>query len=153
MTYRRFKEINSRLHFSNNEFAPKDDRTFKIRELMNLLNENFAAQNKPPQNVCIDESLVPFRGRTILRQYNKSKSHHYGLKLFKLCSGLGYTHKILLYSGKGDFVWTPEKVVFELMDEYLDRGHILTTDNYYTSLPLAHKLLERKTYLVGKFWC
>ena len=128
----------------------KNDRIFKIRDLINLLNENFAKNATPPRNVCIDETLVPFRGRTILRQFIKAKRHRYGMKFFKLCSGFGYTHKILLYSGKGDFLWNPENVVFEMMNEYLDRGYILTTDNYYTSLPLAQNLLKRKTYLVGK---
>lgn len=150
MSLIRFKQINSKLHFSNNEFAPTNDRTFKIRELMNLLNESFSTQTKPPRNVCIDETLIPFRGRTILRQYNKSKRHRYGLKLYKLCSGLGYTHKVLLYSGKSDFSWKPESIVFELMNDYLDQGHILTTDNFYTSIPLARNLLKRKTHLVGK---
>ncbi len=150
MTYRRFKQIGSKLHFSNNELAPKEDRVFKIRELMDELNSSFAAQNKPPRNVCIDETLVPFRGRTVMRQYNKSKSHHYGLKLFKLCSGNGYTHKFLLYSGKSDFSWKPDDVVLKLMDGYLERGQILTADNYYTFLPLVSEFLKQKTYLVGK---
>lgn len=117
---------------------------------MNLLNESFSSQSKPLCNVCIDETLVPFRERKIMRQYIKSKSHSYGLKLFKFCSGLGCTHKILLYSGKSDFMWKPENVVFELMSDYLNQGHILTTDNQYTFLSLARALLERKTYLVGK---
>jgi Transposase IS4 len=52
--------------------------------------------------------------------------------------------------------WTPyldlahaESVVLKLMDGILDRGHILYTDNFYTSVPLAQQLLSRKTYLCG----
>lgn len=40
-------------------------------------------------------------------------------------------------------------VVMQLMDGYLDAGRTLCTDNFYTSVPLANKLLERKTHLVG----
>lgn len=35
------------------------------------------------------------------------------------------------------------------MNNLLDRGRILYTDNFYTSMELAHKLLDRKTYLTG----
>ncbi len=107
-------------------------------------------QNPSTCYVCIEETLVPFRGRIVMRQYNKSKSHHYGLKLFKLCSGNGYTHKFLLYSGKNNFSWKPDDVVLKLMDGYLERGQILTADNYYTFLPLVSEFLKQKTYLVGK---
>jgi len=46
----------------------------------------------------------------------------------------------------GDLATT---VVMKLMERYLDVGRTLCTDNYYTSIPLATKLLERKTHLVG----
>jgi hypothetical protein len=40
-------------------------------------------------------------------------------------------------------------VVMKLIEGLLDNGHVLYTDNYYTSIHLAHQLLERSTYLVG----
>ena len=42
-----------------------------------------------------------------------------------------------------------ETVVLKLMDNILDRGHVLYTDNFYTSVPLAQQLLNRQTYLCG----
>lgn len=44
-----------------------------------------------------------------------------------------------------------EIVVMELIDEYLDFVRTLYVDNWYTSISLAHKLIERKTHLVGTF--
>lgn len=41
------------------------------------------------------------------------------------------------------------KVVFELMENCLDKGATLYTDNWYTSIELAEKLLARNTHLVG----
>ncbi|KAJ8943022.1 hypothetical protein NQ318_008340 [Aromia moschata] len=40
-------------------------------------------------------------------------------------------------------------VVMSLMDNLLDSGRLLYTDNYYTSVTLASKLLRHKTHLVG----
>nr|CAI5863377.1 unnamed protein product [Callosobruchus analis] len=41
------------------------------------------------------------------------------------------------------------RVVLELMEPLLDCGRLLVTDNFYTSVSLAHALLDRKTHLIG----
>lgn len=47
----------------------------------------------PGQSVCIDKSLVRFRGRLVFRQYIRNKRHKFGIKLYKLCFEHGYTYK------------------------------------------------------------
>ncbi|KAM7367487.1 hypothetical protein PAMP_013779 [Pampus punctatissimus] len=42
-----------------------------------------------------------------------------------------------------------ESVVLKLMEPFLGKGRNVTTDNFFTSLPLAHKLLAKNTSLVG----
>lgn len=42
-----------------------------------------------------------------------------------------------------------EHVVMKLMEPFMDKGRTVTTDNYFTSLSLAQRLLSRKTSLVG----
>jgi hypothetical protein len=37
----------------------------------------------------------------------------------------------------------------KLIEGLLDSGRVLHADNYYTSIHLAHQLLEHSTYLVG----
>ena len=37
----------------------------------------------------------------------------------------------------------------KLCSQYLDSGRVIVTDNFYTSLELAHKLIEKKTHLIG----
>ncbi|VDL65810.1 unnamed protein product [Nippostrongylus brasiliensis] len=96
--------------------------------------------------------MVPFRGRIVFRQFNKSKKYKYGIKLFKLCSRGGYTQRVKVYAGKEcDTVGSvAQRVVLELMNKYLDQGRDLCTDNWYTSLSLAECMLSRKTNLFGK---
>lgn len=95
--------------------------------------------------------MIPFRGRLSFRQYDKSKRHKYGIKLFKVCTNPGYTIKIQIYSGKNvDTVNnTPTKIVLSLCDELLNKGHTIATDNWYTSMELAYELLNKETHFLG----
>nr|CAI5845623.1 unnamed protein product [Callosobruchus analis] len=52
------------------------------------------------ENVCIDETMVPFRGRLKFRQYIKGKRHKFGIKLFKLCMSGGYLLHAKIYCGQ-----------------------------------------------------
>lgn len=58
---------------------------------------------------------------------------------------------MMVYSGKIQNLKTgvAENVVMELIDGLLDEGRVLYTDNWYTSIPLAYQLQQRKTHLVG----
>jgi len=71
--------------------------------------------------------------------------------VFKLCDSSGYTYSMKVYAGKEERCETDlaTSVVLTLMDQYLDAGRTLVTDNFYTSTHLACKLLDRKTHLVG----
>ena len=78
MTRERFKEILSNLHFSNNnEALPKDhpnhDRAFKVRWLIDYLNERFLQSVDPEANQSVDEHMGKFKGRNIMRQHIHNK--------------------------------------------------------------------------------
>ena len=108
----------------------------------------------PGREVLIEEELMPWRGRFVFRQYIPGKSHKYGIKLYMLCDPDGYIYNLKIYGGKEEPIQgfgCSESVVFGLMDYILDKGHEVYVDSYYTSLPLANKLLERNTNLVGTF--
>ncbi|XP_049878455.1 piggyBac transposable element-derived protein 2-like [Pectinophora gossypiella] len=153
MSRNRFELLLQNLHFVDNEKADTTDRIYKIRGLIDILNKSFRQYYFPKEDVCVDESQVPYRGRLIFRQYNKSKRHKYGMKLFKLCTIPGYTCKLELYAGTRknheQVNTTPKNVVMSLCKEILDLGHTVSTDNWYTSLDLANELIDRSTHLVG----
>lgn len=97
----RFELILQMLHFSRNDEANKTDRLHRIRDLLERFNERFQMHYTPGEDIlCIDESVVPFRGRIIFRQYNKQKRHKYGIKEFKLRCVPGYTFRVNVYAGK-----------------------------------------------------
>ena len=147
----RFVEILNSLHFANNEAADKANRLYKVSNIIELLNESFSDAYSPGKNICIDESVVPFRGRVLFRQYVKGKRHKYGIKLFKLCMQGGYTCRFIVYAGKdisrqGSVA---KDIVLKLMSGLLDNGRSLYTDNFYTSIPLSKQLVTQNTHLIG----
>ena len=54
----------------------------------------------PDKSLCIDESMMLWRGRLIFTQYIKNKKHKYGIKLYKLCESNGLINKIKIHCGK-----------------------------------------------------
>lgn len=151
MSRNRFELLLQMLHFSQRDDENKDDRLHRIKKLLDAMNSNFKKNYVPGKDLCIDESVVAFRGRLVFRQYNKQKRHKYGIKLFKLCTLPGYTYKISIYAGKqNDTINTsPTSVVMTLCEDLFEKGHTLYTDNWYTSVGLARELLKRETHLVG----
>lgn len=151
MSRNRFELLLTMLHFSDNSERDSNDRLGKISMFVGLLQNKFKEAYTPGEDICIDESNVPFRGRIFFRQYIPNKRHKYGIKLFKLCTPGGYTWSFKVYTGKekADGVLVSEKVVMELLNGLLDNGRTLYTDNWYTSVSLARTLVNRQTHLVG----
>ncbi|XP_050301083.1 piggyBac transposable element-derived protein 4-like [Anthonomus grandis grandis] len=149
MSRNRFELILRMWHLSDNKACPEGDRLFKIKHLIDLLLARFQAANIPKKEICID--FVPFRGKLAFKQFIKNKKHKFGIKVYKLCTENGFTYNMKVYCGRDVQPGAPaaSSVVMELMANLLDSGRILYTDNFYTSVHLAHQLLEHSTHLVG----
>ncbi|KAI4482020.1 hypothetical protein M0804_009039 [Polistes exclamans] len=136
-------------HYWSND--PAYLQTFPRATIIDILETNYTKYYNPTEDICIDESLIPFRGRIVFRQYLKQKRHKYGIKIFKLCCGSGYTYAFRVYTGKTleKEKTTPTNIVISLCEDLFYKGHTLYTDNWYTSLELAEKLISKNTHLVG----
>ena len=153
MSRNRFQLLLSMLHSSDNETSESGDRLAKIQPLIDMLQKNFQSLFRPEEDVVIDETLVPWRGRLTFRQYIPNKTHRYGVKLFKLCSMVGYTWALKVYSGKSQTgereIGLAKNVCIELMKDLIGQGRTLYVDNFYTSYELANYCLQKQTHLVG----
>ena len=149
----RFQLLLNCFHFADNELVEESNRLAKIQPLIDLLTRNFQEIYVPGENFVIDETLIPWRGRLIFRQYIPNKTHRYGIKLFKLCSEKGYTYNLSVYSGQRVLgerdVGLAEQVCEQLSTNLLNEGRTLYVDNFYTNYNLAHKFLQKKTHVVG----
>lgn len=149
MSRNRFQALLSTIHFTDNENCPQDH---KIEWLVKAINRKFQSSIDVGKKCCIDESMIPFQGRLSFRQYIPNKKHKYEVKLFKLCVEGGFTHTIKVYAGKE----TPsvnagllsQNIVCEMAQPLFGAGRECYTDNFYTSVVLAKKLLENKTHLI-----
>ena len=105
MTRTRYERITRALHFNDNNKAfpyghDKFDKCFKIRPLLDALNQSFAFAWTLGGHVSVDEGMIGFKGRSYLRQFIKNKRTRYGLKLYILaCSNSGYAHSLKLEEG------------------------------------------------------
>ena len=71
------------MHFVNNDdqaIAGNRDKLYKIRPMIDLLNDKFQTLYSPQKDICVDETLVPWKGRLSFRQYIPIKPHKYGIK-------------------------------------------------------------------------
>lgn len=162
MSRDRFLLLLRTLHFvDNTEKAPEDDKLWKIRKIVDHLKKQMKETFYPFQNLCIDESLVLFKGRIFFKQYIPSKRHRFGIKFFVLCDcETGYILDFIIYTGKYTNldaiddellkkVGTSGNVVLSLMKPYLGNGHSLFIDNWYVSPNLYTHLHEQKTNACG----
>ncbi len=103
MSRERFELLLKFWHFSNNDNKNSNqDRLFKLKPLLDLLRARFSSVYKPGSVVTIDETMIPWRGRLLFKQYIPGKAHKYGVKMYKLAATNGYTWNFRIYTGQQD---------------------------------------------------
>ena len=103
MPTKRFEQIKQFLHLNNNMQMPKDcpDKLLNVQPLINAIKERFQII-APTEILCIDEQMVPFKGRSKLRQYNQQKPNKWGYKLYVLTSLEGLIFNFEAHTGTID---------------------------------------------------
>ncbi|KAL3242510.1 hypothetical protein MRX96_021077 [Rhipicephalus microplus] len=162
MTYKRFQLITNCLHLNNNnlmaDYGTKDyDRSYKVRPLMDMMNERFLANYTPSSHLAVDESMILFKGRSSMKQYMPMKPKiKRGYKVWSLAdSETGYLLKFQLYEGKSahkpDDVTLGEHVVLTLTDGAVPAGSQVFFDNFFSSTKLLQVLREKDILACGTF--
>ena len=148
-------------HFADNtRYNPVDpdrDKLYKIREVTNMIKDRYGKVHSPQKSVSMDESLVLFKGRLSFKQYISSKRERFGIKLYQLCTSNGILLDFIVYHGKlepglvslENCPVITERIPATVMQKYLNKGHLLLIDNYYTSLSLAEYMMQNGTYVMG----
>jgi len=156
MSQDRFCLLQRLLHFSDNRIPCPGNRLVKIGTVVETLKKKFKSIFIQHQNLCIDESIVEWKGRLTFKQYIPSKRHRFRIKLFVLCDcKSGFVLDFLVYTGDNQHIDFNESlsqsgsVISTLMSPYINKGHILYMDNWYSSPTLYEYLLEHKTGTCG----
>lgn len=151
----RYKDVLRFLHFCDNNNS-SEDRSNKIKEIFSALKQKWSTSFSPGRNLCIDESLLKWKGRLNFKQYIPSKRSRFGIKFFILAdSETSYILDSIIYTGSStnleirkEFGYSAS-VVLQLMKPYFNLGHSLFVDNWYTSPILFEQLFELKTNACG----
>lgn len=161
MTFNRFCTLRNNFHLVDNleENERKEDKFWKVRPIMNrVLNVLIEELPEPEKRLCVDEQMIPFKGRLALKQYMKGKPNPWGIKVFFLCGESGMPYNFLAYQGKTTKL--PEKynqfglsgsVVMSLVEDRVmaHSNYRLFFDNYFTSSNLVQELLTKGIYCTG----
>ena len=155
MSRNRFSLLLSVLHFADNSQVAGDDRLYKIRLVVDYFRDKFRTVYLPSEHVCVDESLMLWKGRLGFKQYMPKKRSRFGVKSYELCeSDTGYVWDFLVYTGATTEYTEEEggqgeKVVLTLMGRLLGKNYKLYLDRFFTSPTLAKRLLDSQTYVCG----
>ena len=162
MSRNRFETIKSNIHLSDNtvlETNPekKQDKMFKVRILIEHLQKKFRDIPKG-QNLSADEQMVPFKGKSQLRQYVPNKPKKWGYKFFVLAGSDGMMHDFFPYTGKiepvadsnvPDLKASSNAVLHLAQTIPARQNHVLFFDNWFTSLGLIDHLASREIWSCG----
>lgn len=109
MTAKRFKKIIENIHCNNNlanlpRSNPQHDKLHKLRPIIDLLNSNIENCYSASSFLSVDESMIPFKGRSSMKQYMPMKPIKRGYKVWCLAdSKTGYIIKFSVYTGNNKF--------------------------------------------------
>lgn len=155
----RFEQITRHLHFVDNSILPARgepgfSRLQKVQPVLTAIKERLHSVYSPHCQLSVDEAMVPFKGRSSMKQYMPMKPVKRGFKMWVLADALnGYFCDVDPYVGaSGDSssgFGLGERVVLKLVQPVEDKYHQVYCDNFFTSVPLFSTLLDRGTYACG----
>lgn len=157
MNVQRFRFLLRNLRFDDFTNRPERreiDKLAPIRELFELIVQNFQNNFIPSEYLTLDEQLIAFRGRCSFRQYIPNKPARYGIKIFALVDVKNaYTYNLEVYAGQqpdGPYKMNnnAESVVKRMVQPVEGTRRNITMDNWFTSLPVVKYLLSEKQLTV-----
>ena len=156
MPRNRFETILRFVHFNDNSKMKQKtddsyDPLFKVRPLLQSLKEGMS-KLEPEENHSVDEQMIPFKGRSSMKQYMKNKPHKWGYKVFTRAGVSGLVYDFEIYTGSkmnlgGNLSFSGNVVLRLVQDLKPNCNFKVFFDNWFTSVDLLHNLSKKK------IWC
>ena len=134
------------------------DRLWKFGNFMTKLMRNFENSINPGEFICVDESLLAFKGRLAFKQYNPLKRSRFGIKYFAIVDcETKFLVKIIVDLGKSSRTEVPliseyglgGSTVLKLLENLFWKNHKLVINNWFNSPKLQEYLVLKKTFCLG----
>ncbi|XP_035210427.1 piggyBac transposable element-derived protein 3-like [Stegodyphus dumicola] len=156
MSRNRYLEIKRYLHISDNSDLEKiplgeRDNLFKIRPLIDKLNDKFQQFGVFSESLSIDEQMVRYYGHHYLKQFIRGKPVRFGFKQWAICcSQTGYCYQTQVYEGKSKKLEDDESisglgtyVVLQMVSILqTPNAHKVYFDNFFTGFSLMKNLQD-----------
>ncbi|XP_043473627.1 piggyBac transposable element-derived protein 4-like [Leptopilina heterotoma] len=156
MTVNRFGFLLSHLHVSDNSKEPKKgdpkyDKLYKLRPVIEALSETFKTCWKPGKYQSIDESMIKFKGRNIMKQYMPAKPIKHGYKSGTRADESGFVCEFQIYTGKTESTEKQlgARVIKDLTRELVSGNHHVYFDNFFTGVDLLVSLKKDNIFACG----
>ena len=146
--------IKRNLHLADNSTLTDENKLYKVRSYIDLLNRKFCKFGVFAHNLSIDEQMIPYFDHHSCKMFMKVKPVRFGFKAWCLCSSDGFLFNAIPHAGREDYV-DPDlglgaTVVLQLLG-VVDEPHVQSVyfDNFFTSHRLLQKLTEKKFCATG----
>lgn len=149
MPRNKYDTIKQNIHFADNSNIDKTDKMFKLRPLMNILNEKFKQWGIFHTHLSVDEAMVRYFGHHSAKQFIRGKPTRFGYKNWVLASSDGFCYHFDTYCGKSNMENATDSlggnVVLNLLEHVTNaKEHIVFFDNYFSTIQLMSTLVEKK---------
>lgn len=158
MTLHRFRQLRTSFHVMNNLEIPNNcaDKFVKVRPIIEAVRARCNKQNVE-ENICVDEQIIPFKGRLSCKVYHKGKPNPWGIKNYVLCGKSGFPYDFIMYQGKGTQINSEYQrkygfsaaVVLHLVDKLRNKRHKVYFDNFFNSYHLLEVLTQMNINAAG----
>ena len=157
MPLARWETVKRLLHINDNDTRPDDctDRLYNIRPFIDAVSKKVRSV-MPGEKMSIDEQVIPFKGKSRLRQYNPKKPKKWGYKVFVLSGVNGLIHNFEVYTGKIDpcpgqpDLKPSANIVLRLLASIPRMiWHKVFFDNWFTGMELQVALWKQGIACVG----
>lgn len=158
MTCERFFQLRNHLHIVNNFEKPDNctDKFYKVRPVLEAVRKRLL-QFDVGEIISIDEQIIPFDGRLVMKQFMKDKPIKWGLKVYILCGKDGLPYDFFIYQGNTTELseLNVEKfgfcasVVLHLADRLDSRGHKMFYDNYFSNYHVLEIMKMQGVHVAG----
>lgn len=115
--------------------------------MLDALNQSFSNSYDGTRELSIDESVVLFKGRNSMKEYNPMKPIKRGYKIWCIADMKGYMLNFDIYQGRNEVLEKEfenyglgERVVLSLSKKFWSKQRVIVFDNYFSSVSLMERL-------------
>lgn len=165
----RFEAITRCLHVTNpscyvrEKELPGYDKMGQLRWLVHHIRDSFKREWALGKFLTVDEMMIRYKGSYCpARQYMPKKPQKWGIKVWCLAdSSSKYVYNFEIYCGANHYgveeiphvvrreANVAHNVVMRLLNGQEGKGHVVVTDNYFSSIGLFTELATLEIYATG----